>query len=144
MPAKNVYHDAVIRALVADGSTITDDSLELDMATAIDSSPWRGHAHGGCGKYGREFAVEIESFLGLSPCVTSKRRSVVSGVQAVLFVTQPDRQLYLAAPLRTDETLLTERCGQPIICRPGIAAARLRRSERKGPPMDRVDRYGIL
>ena len=30
MPARNVYHDAVIRALVADGWTITDDPLKLE------------------------------------------------------------------------------------------------------------------
>ncbi|HVK15566.1 MAG TPA: element excision factor XisH family protein [Fimbriiglobus sp.] len=29
MPAKNVYHDEVIAALVADGWTITDDPLTL-------------------------------------------------------------------------------------------------------------------
>ena len=29
MPAKNVYHDAVVQALVADGWTVTDDPLRL-------------------------------------------------------------------------------------------------------------------
>jgi hypothetical protein len=29
MPARNIYHDAVVQALTADGWTITDDPLRL-------------------------------------------------------------------------------------------------------------------
>ena len=29
MPARNIYHDAVVDALVADGWTVTDDPLRL-------------------------------------------------------------------------------------------------------------------
>jgi hypothetical protein len=30
VPAKNIYHNAVVQALVADGWTITDDPLRLE------------------------------------------------------------------------------------------------------------------
>src|SRR5262249_9446227 len=75
----------------------------------------------GAEKSGRKIAVEIQSFLGLSPL-----RDLAEAVgqyqvdQAVLSVTQPDRQLYLAAPRRIHETLLTEKFGQLIVSRLGL------------------------
>lgn len=117
MPAKNIYHDAVIRALVADGWTITDDPLKLeygDRNLYVDLGAERPTV--GAEKSGRKIAVEIQSFLGLSPLRDLEEAVGQYQVyQAVLSVTQPDRQLYLAAPLRTHETLLTERFGQLII-----------------------------
>ena len=47
MPAKNLYHDAVIRALVADGWTITDDPLKLeygDRNLYVESAAYNGAA----------------------------------------------------------------------------------------------------
>jgi hypothetical protein len=75
----------------------------------------------GAEKPGRKIAVEIQSFLGLSPLRDLEEAVGQYQVyQAVLSVTQPDRQLYLAAPLRTHETLLTEKLGQLIISRLGL------------------------
>ncbi len=37
--------------------------------------------------------------------------------QTILAATQPDRELYLAAPVRIYETLLTEKLGQLIVSR---------------------------
>lgn len=122
MPAKNVYHDAVIRALVADGWTITDDPLKLeygDRNLYVDLGAECCTV--GAEKSGRRIAVEIQSFLGLSPLRDLEEAVGQYQVyQAVLSVTQPDRQLYLAAPLRTHETLLTEKLGQLIISRLGL------------------------
>lgn len=122
MPAKNVYHDAVIRALVADGWSITDDPLKLeygDRNLYVDLGAENSTV--GAEKSGRKIAVEIQSFLGLSPLRDLEEAVGQYQVyQAVLSVTQPDRQLYLAAPLRTHETLLTEKLGQLIISRLGL------------------------
>ena len=122
MPAKNVYHDAVIRALVADGWTITDDPLKLeygDRNLYVDLGAENSTV--GAEKSGRKIAVEIQSFLGLSPLRDLEEAVGQYQVyQAVLSVTHPDRQLYLAAPLRTHETLLTEKLGQLIISRLGL------------------------
>lgn len=122
MPAKNIYHGAVIRALEADGWTITDDPLKLEYGDrnlyvdlgAEDSTV-------GAERSGRKIAVEIQSFLGLS--ALRDLEEAVGQYQvyrAVLAVTQPDRPLYLAAPLRTHETLLTEKLGQLIIASLGL------------------------
>ena len=68
VPAKNVYHDAVIIALVADGWTITDDPLRLeygDRNLYVDLGAERATL--GAERTGRRIAVEMQSFLGLSP-----------------------------------------------------------------------------
>jgi hypothetical protein len=67
MPAKNVDHDAVIRALVADGWTITDDPLKLeygDRNLYVDLGAESSAV--GAEKSGRKIAVEIQSFLSAS------------------------------------------------------------------------------
>jgi hypothetical protein len=122
MPAKNIYHDAVSRALVADGWTITDDPLRMeygdrnlyvDLGAELDTL--------GAERAGRKIAVEIQSFLGLSPL--RDLEEAVGQYQVyhtVLEVTQPDRLLYLAVPLRVYETLLTAKFGQLIISRLGV------------------------
>jgi hypothetical protein len=122
MPAKNVYHDAVIRALVADGWTITDDPLKLeygDRNLYVDLGAECSTV--GAEKSGRKIAVEIQSFLGLSPLRDLEEAIGQYQVyRAVLDVTEPDRRLYLPAPLRTHETLLTEKLGQLLISRLGL------------------------
>jgi hypothetical protein len=122
MPARNVYHDAVVRALVADGWTITDDPLKLeygDRNLYVDLGA--ESATVGAEKSGRKIAVEIQSFLGLSPLRDLEEAVGQYQVyRAVLAATEPDRVLYLAAPRRTHETLLTEKLGQLIISRLGL------------------------
>ena len=36
MPARNIYHDAVIRALAADGWVVTDDPLDIRLMAFDD------------------------------------------------------------------------------------------------------------
>jgi hypothetical protein len=65
--------------------------------------------------------VEIQSFLGTSPLRDLEEAVGQYQVyQAVLSATEPDRPLYLAAPRRTYETLLTEKFGQLIVTRLGL------------------------
>jgi XisH protein len=122
VPAKNIYHDCVVQALTAEGWTITDDPLRLeygDRNLYVDLGAERDTL--GAEKGGRRIAVEIQSFLGLSPL-----RDLEEAVgqyqiyQTILSVTQPDRSLYLAAPVRVHETLLTEKLGQLIVSHLGL------------------------
>ena len=119
MPAKNIYHDAVIHALIADGWTITDDPLRLSFGSRdlyVDLGAERMTV--GAEKGEQRIAVEVQSFLN---------RSVVRDLQeavgqydiyrAILVENGADRLLYLAVPLRVYEGLLTERFGQLIIRR---------------------------
>jgi XisH protein. len=66
MPAKDVYHDAVVRALIRDGWTITHDPLTIRWGTRdlfVDLGAERLLA----AERGEEkIAVEIKSFLSPS------------------------------------------------------------------------------
>ena len=67
MPAKDTYHDAVRRALVKDGWTITADPFRLVWGKRdfyVDLGAERVVA---AEKAGKRIAVEVKSFLGTSP-----------------------------------------------------------------------------
>jgi hypothetical protein len=60
MPAKNIYHDGVARALIADGWTITHDPLTLSFGGKdlfVDLGAERAAL--AAEKEGRRIAVEI-------------------------------------------------------------------------------------
>jgi XisH protein len=61
MPAKNLYHDAVVAALIADGWTITDDPLTLSFGGKdlfVDLGAERPTL--AAEKAGRNIAVEVQ------------------------------------------------------------------------------------
>jgi hypothetical protein len=122
VPAKNIYHDTVVRALSAEGWTITDDPLRLeygDRNMYVDLGAEQSTL--GAEKAGRKIAVEIQSFLGMSPLRDLQEAVGQYQVyQTILTVTDPDRQLYLAAPVRVYETILSEKFGQLIVSRLGL------------------------
>jgi hypothetical protein len=98
MSAKNVYHDAVVNALIADGWTITDDPLRLEFGDRdlyVDLGAERAAI--AAEKADRIIAVEVQSFLSPSPV-----RDLEGAVgqfaiyRAILNKTEPARQLYLA------------------------------------------------
>lgn len=119
MPAKNIYHDAVLRALTADGWTITHDPLTISYGGRdlfVDLGAERPIV--GAEKGERRIAVEIQSFLNPSPVRDLQEAVGQFGVyRAVLAEIEPDRLLYLAVPDRVYETILAERFGQLIIDR---------------------------
>ncbi len=66
MPAKDIYHDTVKRALEKDGWKITAENLSLPWGgtqTYIDISADEVFA---AEKEGRKIAVEVKSFVGKS------------------------------------------------------------------------------
>jgi hypothetical protein len=120
--ARNIYHDAVVHALTADGWTITDDPLRIeygDRIIYVDLGAERTTF--GAEKAGRKIAVEIQSFLGLSPL-----RDVEEAVgqykvyQTILAESKPDRQIDMAVPIRVYESLLSEKFGRLIVSRLGL------------------------
>lgn len=119
MPAKNIYHDAVLQALAADGWTITHDPLTIafggkDLFVDLGAERVTIAAEKG----GQKIAVEIQSFLSPSP-VRDLQEAVgqYEIYRAVLTETEPERLLYLAVPRRVSEGLLAERFGQMILTR---------------------------
>lgn len=68
MPARDVYHDVVVQALIADGWIITDDPLYLAYGGRnlyVDLGAERDTI--AAEKDSQKIAVEIKSFLSLSP-----------------------------------------------------------------------------
>jgi len=68
MPARDIYHDAVIKALTADGWTITNDPLYLayggkELYVDIGAERVTIAAQ----RDNEKIAVEIKNFLSLSP-----------------------------------------------------------------------------
>jgi len=119
MPARNIYHDAVVRALITEGWTITDDPLTIsyggkDLFVDLGAERVTFAAE----KAGQRIAVEIQSFLSPSP-VRDLQEAIgqYEIYKAILAETEPARALFLAAPLRIFENLLSERFGQLIISR---------------------------
>jgi hypothetical protein len=119
VPAKNIYHDAVVEALKADGWTITHDPLTLSFGGKdlfVDLGAERVALAAEKGE--RKIAVEIQSFLNPSP-VRDLQEAVgqYDVYRAVLAETEPERSLYLAVPGRVLEGILSERFGQLIVNR---------------------------
>jgi hypothetical protein len=119
MPAKNFYHDNVIRALITDGWTMTHDPLTLSFGGKdlfVDLGAERAAV--AAEKEGRRIAVEVQSFLSPSP--VSDLQQAVGQYEidrALLLESEPERLPYLAVPRRVHEGLLSERFGQMIIAR---------------------------
>ena len=116
MPAQDIYHDAVVRALTADGWIITHDPLSLsyggrDLYVDLGAERTTIAAE----RDGQKVAIEIKSFLGSSP-VRDLEEAVgqYQIYRTVLTEIDPGRVLYLAVPLRVYESLLAERFGQLI------------------------------
>jgi hypothetical protein len=116
MPAQDIYHDAVVRALTADGWMVTHDPLSLayggrDLYVDLGAERTTIAAE----RDGEQIAVEIKSFLGSSP-VRDLEEAVgqYQVYRSVLTEIDPGRVLYLAVPQRVYESLFAERFGQLI------------------------------
>jgi hypothetical protein len=97
MPAKDIYHNTVKRALVKDGWVITHDPLVLRWGTTdvyVDLGAERLLA---AEKEGKKIAVEIKSFVGKSD-VDDLEKALGQYVlyHDILAEREPDRELYIA------------------------------------------------
>lgn len=119
MPARNIYHDAVVNALVADGWTITDDPLHISYGGRefyVDIGAERGPI--AAEKEGRRIAIEIQSFLGPSE-VRDLQEAIgqFTVYRTLLAERDPDCVLYLAVSRTTFDGIFSERLGQLRIAR---------------------------
>ncbi len=117
MPAKNIYHDGVIQALIADGWTITHDPLKLSYGGKdlfVDLGAERQSI--AAERQGQRIAVEVQSFLGASP-VRDLQEAVgqYEVYRAVLAKTEPDRIPFLAVPKRVHAGILSDTFGKMIV-----------------------------
>lgn len=124
MSAKNVYHDAVVAALVADGWTITHDPLPLEFGgrklrvdLGAERSPLAAE------KGGAKIAVEVQSFIRPSAVADLEQAlGQYSLYRIVLAGQQPDRPLYLAVPTEAYLGILSEPLGQAAVNGLGVRA----------------------
>ena len=118
MPRKDVYHDVVIRALTADGWTITHDPLPLayggkDVYVDLGAAQPIGAKKADC-----RIAVEIKSFL--SPSDVHELELAIGQYalyRDILSEVEPDRTLYLAIPERVYKGIFSDPLGQLVLAR---------------------------
>lgn len=116
MPAKNIYHDAVRDALIADGWTITHDPLLLRVGQRnlyIDLAAERGDGEAVALEL---IALEVQSIGDPSP-VADLQQALGQFImyRMVLAERQPERTLYLAVPGDVYDGFLSEPLGRMLI-----------------------------
>ncbi|MFB3133132.1 MAG: XisH family protein [Rhodothermales bacterium] len=121
MPGKDIFHDAVRRALEKEDWTITHDPYFLrfgEVDLYIDLGAEQVIA---AERAGQRIAVEIKSFVGASP-VTDFHLAVgqFMNYRMALEEEEPERTLYLAVPSDVYDTFFELPFGQTTIRRHGL------------------------
>lgn len=121
MPARDIFHEAVKRALEKDHWKITDDPLLIEYGKQelyIDLGAEKLIA---AEKGERKIAIEIKTFLGTS-LITSFYVAVGQFItyQTALETVQPDRILFLAVPADIYHRFFAEPLVQVVIAREAI------------------------
>lgn len=97
--ARDHYHQLVKQALTADGWTITDDPLYLDLASTTLEVDLGAERLIAAEKGKEKIAVEIKSFLGNSTVSEFyKAMGQFNFYNLALEELEPERLLYLAMP----------------------------------------------
>lgn len=117
MPAKDVFHPVVKRALEKDGWHITHDPYAIKVGTvemAIDLGAERLVA---AERNGEKIAVEVKSFLASASAISEFHTALGQFInyRGALKRREPDRVLYLAVPNRTYKTFFQLEFLQAII-----------------------------
>ncbi|MFO0823302.1 MAG: element excision factor XisH family protein [Gemmataceae bacterium] len=117
MPAKNIYHDAVVAALIADGWTITHDPLRLTMGVRrlyVDLGADKATL--AAERDGEKIAIEVQSFLGNSE-IDDLEHAVGQFVlyRLLLDRIEPERVLYMAVTEDVAKGILSEEVGKLVV-----------------------------
>jgi XisH protein len=109
MSRKDLFHELVKQALSQSGWLITDDPLyliigELGIHIDLAAEPLIGAQ-----KEGQKIAIEVKSFVNASQ-ITAFYGALGQYLtyQVALKLQEPDRELYLAIPTSTYESLFQE------------------------------------
>lgn len=113
MPRKDIYHDTVVRSLIADGWRITDDPLWLSYGGRNVYIDLGADQPIGAEKEGQKIAVEIKSFTGESDVhELSESIGQYNMYRNLLAEVDPRRMLWLAIPSYAYDGIFREQIGQ--------------------------------
>ena len=118
MAAKDIYHEACVRALVKDGWTITDDPLTVAVEGTnllVDVGAERVVT---AEREGKRIAVEIKSFVGLSAVQDLKEATgqfLVYELALRQSEEDADRVLYLAVRTAIYDTVFQVGVGKMLM-----------------------------
>lgn len=116
MPARDIFHQAVKRALAREGWAITHDPLHIDFGGFDFFIDLGAETLLGATREGRQIAVEVKSFAGAS--TLSEFHAAVGqfvNYRLVLGKSDPDRTLYLAVADFVWDNLFGSEFGQLAI-----------------------------
>ncbi len=116
MPAKDIYHDVVKRALVKDGWVITHDPLRLRWGARDLYVDLGAEQLLAAEQEGKKIAIEIKSFVG--PSSVADLEQALG--QYVLYYTllhriEPQRVLYVAIRESIFNSLFEEPIGEVLL-----------------------------
>ncbi|WP_017306518.1 XisH family protein [Spirulina subsalsa] len=116
MSARDIFHEAVKRALLKDRWQITDDPLELEweeVTVKIDLAAERLIA---AEREHEKIAVEIKSFIS-SSAISDFHTALGQflNYRIMLEVNEPQRELYLAVPIDAYESFFQSRLAQVAV-----------------------------
>lgn len=118
MSAKDIYHEACVRALVQDGWTITHDPLTVAVEGTnllVDVGAERVVT---AEREGKRIAVEVKSFVGLSPVQDLKEAAgqfMVYDLALRQSEADADRVLYLAVRTAIYDTVFQAGVGKLLM-----------------------------
>jgi len=118
MPAKDVFHNAVKKALETENWRITDDPMKLDVGGVEMYVDLGAEKLIAAEKDGQKIAVEVKSFIGTSNIYefhTAMGQFI--NYRVALEEQYPGRELYLAIPNGTYQTFFSLQLIQTIIQR---------------------------
>jgi len=113
MPRKDIYHDAVKRALIKDGWTITHDPFPLSIGEKNLSADLGAERLISAEKALQKIIVEIKSFVGRSD-VKDLQQAIGQYImyQRIMNYERIERLLYLAVKNETYKSLFQIELGQ--------------------------------
>lgn len=116
MPAKDIYHDIVIKSLEKDNWIITDDPLKLTWGKRDFFVDLGAKKLIGAQKGEQKIAVEIKSFTGISQA-TELEKSLGQYIlyRNILEEKEPSRLLYLAIIEDIFKEIFSEPIGDLVI-----------------------------
>ena len=118
MSAKDIYHDACVRALQKDGWTITHDPLAISVGKTDLLIDLGAERIVGAERNGERIAVEIKSFVRPSPVQDLKEAVGQYVLYEGALAESPnntDRALYLAIRDETYDSVFEEALGQMLL-----------------------------